>query len=445
MSSSAYVVGSIYLATLCAFGCGSEAPGADETDPTGTAGDSTSVTSTGSGGSETMMLGGGGRGGGTFSSAGQGGGAGAVGGGGSVVASKDAGTIVDAGLIKGDGSSPPHVVGKCDKLGAVGEFEIITPPQITPAADALSVFVAVNPQNPSIVYTSAGTWTGARGFFRSNDCGSTWTKLDSGRNSKAINSGFQWIMAVEPANGDVVYAVNGYGSPPTLYKSTNAGVDWDPMFPDGGEVAKAVGFTQSVSMDPTDSKHLVVSFHENCKGTYAPMCMAESTDAGATWRLFRGPGDGWIEGAAPVTLGPTTFLFSSAFGGTYYTNDKGATWEKVATSGGEQVYQAGDGTMYLGSGNGVMKSVDHGHRWTPIPKSPVADGLIGNGTRIFATATANTGGHPFYNASESDPTTWTNMQGTTFKQGGSHLAYDPDHHILYSSNYQGGLSRVVVQ
>jgi hypothetical protein len=80
-----------------------------------------------------------------------------------------------------------------------------------------------------------------------------------------------------------------------------------------------------------------------------------------------------------------------------------------------------------------------------IASVEVADGLIGNGTRMYSTATAITGGHPFYSAPEANPTTRTKMQGLSFKQGGSHLAYDPDHHILYLSNYQGGLSHVVVE
>jgi hypothetical protein len=92
-----------------------------------------------------------------------------------------------------------------------------------------------------------------------------------------------------------------------------------------------------------------------------------------------------------------------------------------------------------------LRSTDKGHHWTAIPKSPVSAGIIGDGTHIYTTTGADTTGHPFYSAPEKDPATWTNLKGgATFKQGGSHLAYDPDHHLLYSNNYQGGLSRVVV-
>ena len=61
--------------------------------------------------------------------------------------------------------------------------------------------------------------------------------------------------------------------------------------PPGSEIAMTVdyNFLQEVSMDPTDPAHLVVSFHADCKGAYAPMCMAESKDSGTTWRLFKGP------------------------------------------------------------------------------------------------------------------------------------------------------------
>jgi hypothetical protein len=310
------------------------------------------------------------------------------------------------------------------------------------------VSVAVNPQNPSIVFTSgAAGSSGGNGIYKSTDCGATWTKANTGRNSAAIDSGYQWGMNIDPTNPNVMYVSNGYGGPPSLFKTTNGGTDWDPVFAPNSDVAMAVqdAFTQAASMDPTNPNHLVVTFHNNCTGAYAPMCMAETTDGAATWRLFKGPTSGWEEGAGPLVLGKTTFLYSAIFAGVFYTNDSGATWSKVADSGsGNQIYFSPTGAMFLGSNSGIKTSKD-GRTWSTIPNSPNAIALIGDGTNLFASFQNDFSGQPFYSAPEASPATWTNVKTPAIKQGGSVMAYDPDHHILYSSDYSAGLWRVVTK
>ena len=65
----------------------------------------------------------------------------------------------------------------------------------------------------------------------------------------------------------------------------------------------------SVAMDPNDHKHLIIGFHGNCEAPYAPACEAETTDSGATWRLFKLPTKGWEEGAGPWVIDATTSLY----------------------------------------------------------------------------------------------------------------------------------------
>src|SRR6476469_5501745 len=82
-----------------------------------------------------------------------GGTAGGAGSGAAGAAGAGAGGAADAGAL-------PHVVGKCDKLGPVGTWEQITPPQVsldrtfqTPAGTnyGIGVFV-IDPQNTATVY-----------------------------------------------------------------------------------------------------------------------------------------------------------------------------------------------------------------------------------------------------------------------------------------------------
>jgi hypothetical protein len=199
-------------------------------------------------------------------------------------------------------------------------------------------------------------------------------------------------------------------------------------------------------MDPTDPKHLAVSFHNNCKGAYAPMCMAESKDAGATWRLFKGPAAGWVENARPIVLGTTTLLYATALDGLFYSGDSGATWEKVGGGGGHQVYRAADGYYYLGTAYGMSRSSD-GHVWTKIDGSPNSDGIIGDGKRMFTgwpTCCGNT--QPFWAASESNGTSWSKLASPDLSRGRfPYFAYDGDHHVLYAATSKTGLLRMVTQ
>jgi hypothetical protein len=377
----------------------------------------------------------------------------------------DAGAIPDgASTVDASSAVDAHVVAACNALGAAGVWQLDTPPQIPIVTDApIGNFgngsagmssVKVDPHDPSIVYAMGGHQTccgsGSDGLFKSTDCGATWNKLDTGRNGARIDTGWIWYggLLVDPTNTQVMYAESGYGAE-GLWKSTNGGVDWDNLFaPDSG-VAQVVDygvFAEDTAMDPGDPAHLVMTYHTNCSGLYAPMCMGETMDGGATWRLFKGPPGltGWQEGAGAVVMDRTTFLYAAPFDGLYYTHDGGGTWEKVADSGYFQMYTRADGTMLLGSNSNVLTSKD-GHVWTPIPGTPKATNIIGDGVNLYATFTNDSGGQPIWSAPESDPTHWTQVKTPTMSQGGDWLSYDPDHHVLYVSAANAGLYRVVTR
>jgi photosystem II stability/assembly factor-like uncharacterized protein len=334
--------------------------------------------------------------------------------------------------------------------GVVGKWENVTPgvPPSDYKGAIFAVSVAVSPQDPSIVYTSLSKDAAGQAFgmFKSTDCGATWTKANTGRNGAALDSGSQWGIVVDPLDSNIIYVSNGYGSPPSLFKSTDGGTNWDQVFTEDSEVAKIVeyNFTQGVAMDPANPKHLAVTFHANCKEPYAPMCLAETTDAGATWRLFKGPLGGWGEGAGPILLGGSKLLYAGPFNGMFYTDDGGAKWEKVADDAYANAYHSPNGTWFVGTNNGILSSTD-GKKWTKVEGAPRTVGLVGDGVSLFATFQNDETGQPMYSAPEDKPTTWTKLESPTIKQGGSGMAYDPDHHIVYSSNYSAGLWRMITR
>jgi hypothetical protein len=302
--------------------------------------------------------------------------------------------------------------------------------------------VIADPNHPGRIYAG----TDKAGIFVSDDCGATWKKANMGKNADVIDAGSNWFLALSPDEPDVLYSAALYGSDNSLLKSTDLGVDWSSTMPAGGNVATAVqyDFFQWASMDPTSSKHIVVTFHADCTDPPGKMCMGETKDGGATWRLFKGPTAAWAEQSGPTVLGPTSWLFWAVEGGVYYTGDSGATWENLGIGGASTYFVAPDGTHYLGGLYGIYTAPD-GHTFTQLAGAPNVDALIGTKERLYVGVR-----HP------SSPTqtmawlpidgkgTWTWLTVPADFGGTVNFAYDSDHEVLYSAN-QGDLWRVVTK
>jgi hypothetical protein len=326
----------------------------------------------------------------------------------------------------------------------VGVFQQIAPPQVslTPSGAPWSpggiASVSVDLMNPTTVYAGADT----QGIFRSTDCGTTWTKVDSGRNSATVDSGTPWTLLVDPRDSSVLYATSMYGSnSPGLFKSTNAGADWDVVYPNA-ETAPIADWVGAALIDPTDSRHLLLAMHMNCKGAYAPACIGESTDAGATWRMIKVPTGGWSHNANMFPLTATTWMYGAGADGLFLTEDAGATWQKVADNAMNQMYQATDGSTYVASLGGLRRSTDL-HAWTTLPNTR-SIAVIGDGKYVYASDDPGfKASNPIRRALETDPMTWTALTSPAGLYGANMFSYDPDHHILYMPSMSGGLWRMV--
>jgi hypothetical protein len=349
---------------------------------------------------------------------------------------------VGAGGAGTDAGGLPHTIGKCDGLGAIDKFEDITPSAVGLSGNGIAKVVA-DPIHAGTLYVG----TDLKGVFKSIDCGATWTKINTGRNAKILDTGTLWFVLLDPVDPNVLYASPLYGSDPSLFKSENGGVDWDPLFPAGSAVANTVShnFFQWASMDPTDHRHLVVSFHDNCSGPTGPECLAETKDSGATWRLFKGPLASWGEGVGPLIIGGSSFILGTSQDGIYYTSDSGATWEKVGPGIHGLPYKAVGGSYFTGSDYGTLRSPD-GHSWSVVPTAPKVFEIIGDGTRMFSSSRDVQGaGQPYFTSLETDGATWKAFASPAMPHGAVSLAYDHDHKVLYSANTSSGLWRVVTR
>jgi hypothetical protein len=382
---------------------------------------------------------------------------GGTGGNGGVVAGGAGGIAANGGPAEAgvhpDG--PLAVVGDCMSLRAAGSWEQINPP------DTYAGSLALDPVRAGSIWLTAKGPGKVRGLFKSTDCGSTWTKINTGMNAKDIDMSSTWSMAIDYTDPNIIYIIGAYGAY-GLLKSTNGGVDWRQMIPGGSPLAQVapagpssppVAFIGSVSMDPKKPRHLVLGTHATCKAPYDASCQAESLDGGETWNIVSVQpfGKGFLEQTGPYVLDDSSWLNATLREGLWLTRDHGKTWANVTApgtmgaTGGEYTHgplrPAADGNYYLPSFNpgGVLQSKDGGATWTKIPGSPQLGYPVGfamGGGHLYL---GDLNGGTIYVAALDDLSKWTMlpMPAQNGRGGPMGMEYDEAHHLLYAGIWAG--------
>jgi hypothetical protein len=253
--------------------------------------------------------------------------------------------------------------------------------------------------------------------------------------------------------------VEGYGSV-GLWKSTNGGVDWKNVLTDPTVTAAfySGGFITGVGIDPNDHEHLVVESHGNCSSGH--LCAAESLDGGGAWKLIDMAAVGpWSENSSIAVVDQKTWLYCGLFAGFFRTSDEGATWTQLDAGGAlpscnyydpTRLWQDSSGRYYVPAiaytGPGLLRSAPNDtSAWSLVPNSPQATVLLPTSTNLVTSGR----GDSFSVATQTDPTHWTALPlPASWGTNGSYgvfLAYDPAHHLLYSSNWGGGLWQTVME
>lgn len=336
----------------------------------------------------------------------------------------------------------------CDKLPQAGVWENISPPGAVETNG-----LVIDP------YDSATVWVGVAngGLNKSTDCGATWTHVNTGMNGAALDSGTPYCLQVDRLNPGVIYQ-NAFAGSNGLFKSTNGGVDWEQMFPEGSEVNKTVQYNMinSIAVNAHNSDHLIVSMHADCGAPYGKVCVATTHNGGKEWKILSidvGQ-DAWVAGAGGFIIDDNTWLFGTYYKGIWLTKDDGKTFENVTPQGAQGSTQgkvlnapfgpSEAGNYYLPDVGGVLHSKD-GLEWTLLPNSGGRTvGLTAAGGKVF---TSDQWAPTFHVADEKDLATWTAIDpppGLPDTQGAPDLQYDPMRHILYASTWAGGLWRMVV-
>ena len=241
----------------------------------------------------------------------------------------------------------------------------------------------------------------------------------------------------------------------------------DEIFPTPALVnaVSATSEMSSIGMEAANPEHVIVSAHAPCNPPAAAILPCRDQRrrlelAHITVPAPAGAGSGdwtnYMPGAGAFILSATTWLFGTYSDGLWLTEDDGATFTNVAPTGatgstaGKTLNQpfvsTPEGYYYLPSMDGILKSAD-GKTWTLIPSSggQMESMTMGDGN-LYASDQWKLS---YETASETNDATWTPITAPaapmyeTFPQGGIDLADDQAHHILYSSNWYGGVWRMV--
>jgi photosystem II stability/assembly factor-like uncharacterized protein len=240
--------------------------------------------------------------------------------------------------------------------------------------------LAVDPQNPEVMYISAGF---GAGLLKTSDGGSHWTGLQAP--SETVSA-----LVIDPQTPNILYAIAGYG---LLFKSIDGGASWSQsQLPIPGNSNRST--FNAVAIDPKNPSTLYGAWSSGGLGTG----VLKSSDGGASWNEVN---SGLIDEAHPhaaigaLAVDPQTHtIYASAVPrGIFTSSDAGMSWRPVLggdwlpyTIGSFVVDPRNAGTVYaLAGSGGVLKSTDSGETWItlPLPKT-------GNGRDFWVNATAVT-------------------------------------------------------
>ena len=273
--------------------------------------------------------------------------------------------------------------------------------------------------------------------------------------ARPITSTCRLHIRIDPNDSNHLYAGDGVrGSSHGFFVSTDGG---DNFVKPQGFIDALKTQHQSdqdiydVAADPTDFKHLLISFHSAWGWTdtkwNTDAGVLESKDGGTTW-IVTSRAPGWGAGHAVKFLynpalgigNSQTWLLGTQGDGFWRTTDSGATWTKVSdnniTHGGGTIYYAQQQAFSTRAAGrcAAPTTAPRGHR-----SAPTARGACTATARRSTRANRSAANQPFSVSPETDGVTWTPFNTQKFPDGPYEMAYDAVNGIMYSSNWSSGV------
>ena len=269
------------------------------------------------------------------------------------------------------------------------------------------------------------------GLYKSGDGGATWKKVG--------NLDMPIRIRVDRSDTRHLYACDGVrGGTMGFWVSRDAGDSWE--MPAGFKSwADAQGSydVYDVALDPSDVKHVLLSFHSGWRSGNAGV--AESTDGGMTWKGHDVPGAGYAGMSIAFLRDSKTWLLGTQSNGFWRTKDSGGTWMQVSTEsithGGGNIYYAKSG-LYASAYNQNIRSTDDGLTWRTVGPGGGFNAIIGDGDRLFSLK--RFGPAPFITSKEDDGLTWGDFSSQQFDHRAFEMAVDRAHGIVYSASWGAG-------
>ncbi|MBI3952549.1 MAG: hypothetical protein HY336_01170 [Candidatus Doudnabacteria bacterium] len=213
-----------------------------------------------------------------------------------------------------------------------------------------------DPRNFDVLYLGS-----SEGIYKSEDAGETWTYILTGI---AVGD-----IRVDPNSSNIVYAVGISGNNGKVIKSYDSGVTWVDIY---SEASKG-NTVLTIDVAKTNSKIIIVGLNSGE--------IIRSFDEGKTWQLVKDFGNRVIK----VRSSGSTVYALTLNDGLFRSADLGTTWSSISTALASNslfsrnnasvtvstfydlaLDQKQSGVIYLGTQQGLVRSVDNGLNWASI-------------------------------------------------------------------------------
>lgn len=319
--------------------------------------------------------------------------------------------------------------------------------------DFMTQGIGICDGTPSVIYACLchQSTDPLTGMYVSSDSGATWEQTSGQAMGGPEFSVQVCVHPTDPDRAVVAAGVRGDASRQGYFRTSDRGQTWERP---ATWVAAASGSgtvdAYNIHCSPGNFDVQVMAPHSNWTGGGTGVWL--TLDGGNTWSAI--PCDPAITSAGnnvhilyhpdSGTGNEQTWLLGTQGNGHWRTTDSGATWTQVSTSdmshGGQQIWYAPDGTLYVACQDGILRSTDNGATFTSMGFGQSTYAVQGTADGSYWTARAG-GNAPVLGAAVSDPGVFDRRLTSKLwddSSGSFCFAYDQTNGILYNAAYRDG-------
>ena len=228
-------------------------------------------------------------------------------------------------------------------------------------------------------------------------------------------------VRVDPSNPSTYFACAPGGG---IWKSTNAGGNWDLLFPDETDEVPIIGFTD-IAIDPNNPDVMYAAAGDDDGGDTYGLGILKTTDGGDNWSISYDPAgqSNYTVGRLLISAENSNHIVAASRYGMLVSTDAGANWSYgVGTNGirfrDVEYHPTNANIVYGSSTSGFFKSNNGGQSWTEVGLPTEANDMNRNciavtpgaPDRVYMMA-SNSSGNTFlgFFVSEDAGATWTTV------------------------------------